>query len=222
MVSPTAAAVIVPPELALAFACVLDYPYEQPLDAVTACAAHSRPVSDEAADLLERFADAVAEASLGELQEAYTRTFDLDTMSQAEPTCYPYVGHYLFEENHKRGAFILGMRRRFRAQGFEEEGGELPDHIVVLLRFLPVCEDAELAEELVDHAMLPALAKMLVGDDDRGGSLRGGYRRVLRALELTLRGLRPEAEPDPSTVEAEREWLRPGDSLGIERNGHRH
>ena len=221
MVSPTVTAVIVPPELATAFAQALDYPHEKPLDAVTACATLSRPVSDEAADLLDRFAEAVAEAPLGDLQEAYTRTFDLDTMSQAEPTCYPYVGHYLFEENHKRGAFILGLRRRFRAQGFEEGGGELPDHLVVLLRFLPECEDAELAEELVDDAMLPALAKMLVGDD-RGGSLRGGYRRVLRALELTLRGLRPEAEPDPGEVESEREWLRPGDSLGIERDGHGH
>jgi hypothetical protein len=67
--------------------------------------------------------------------------------------------------------------------------------------------------------MLPALVKMLVGDEP-DGSLRGAYRDALRALELTLRAVRPEAVPDPG--EAEREWLRYGDSLGIERTGHGH
>ena len=90
--------------LVLAFADVLSYPYS-PIDGdVQACEELARSESEEAAALLGRFR-AFAEATpLGELQEAYTLAFDLDSLSESEPTCYPYVGHHLFEENHKRSA----------------------------------------------------------------------------------------------------------------------
>jgi nitrate reductase delta subunit len=162
-----------------------------------------------------------AEADLGELQEAYTRTFDLDTLSRSQPTCYPYVGHYLFEESHKRGAFIVELRRRFRQAGFEPDGGELADHLVVLLSFLAVCVDEQLVGELVDDAILPALARVaaLPGGPQEGRELEPetAYRTVLRALEFALRAARPDAAADPLTLEAEREWTRDRDSLGIDR-----
>ena len=67
--------------------------------------------SEAAAALLDAFVSLAEETPLGTLQEEYTRTFDLDTMSRSQPTCYPYVGHYLFDESHKRGAFILGLKK---------------------------------------------------------------------------------------------------------------
>lgn len=160
---------------------------------------------------------------LGEVQEAYTRAFDLDTMSRAEPTCYPYVGHYLFDESHKRGAFIVELRKRFRAHGFEE-GDDLGDHLVVLLRFLAVCSDETLAGEIVDDAILPALSKMRPlrePSSQEGLTLRDAYLGVLAALELSLRSERP-AQDDPVADELEREWLRDRDSLGIDRDWQRH
>lgn len=188
-----------------------------------ACAELARERSPEAAELLDAFAARVAEAGLGEVQEAYTRAFDLDTLSRAEPTCYPYVGHYLFDESHKRGAFILELRRRFRAEGFDE-GGELGDHLVVLLRFLAVCSDETLANELVDDAILPALSRIgaLAAAAHRQRaepSLRDAYVDVLRALELALAVDRPARE---EALELEREWLRDRDSLGIDRDWCRH
>lgn len=207
-------------ELTLAFAAALGYPHEPPAPAARACAEVSRARSAEAAGLLEAFA-ALAEAeSLGTLQEEYTRAFDLDTMSRSEPTCYPYVGHYLFEESHKRGAFILGLLQRYRAAGFEDDS-DLPDHLLVLLRFLSVCSDDELSDELVDDAILPALARMtLLGaeGEERASTGRNAWLGVLRALELSLAADRPpRSELDQQEVEAEREWARAQDSLGIER-----
>ena len=162
----------------------------------------------------------VEDTEHGTLQEEYTRTFDLDTMSRAEPTCYPYVGHYLFEESHKRGAFILGLRTRFRAAGFEDES-DLSDHLVVLLRFLAVCDDVELADELVADALLPALARMRIAavptPTEAPATLRHAYLGVLRALELSLGGGSAERAVDPLEAETEREWARSGDSLGIDR-----
>ena len=201
------------------FADVLSYPHVSPAAEAERCADLARDRSPDAAILLESFASLAEAVELGELQEAYTRTFDLDTMLRAEPTCYPYVGHYLFDESHKRGAFILELRKRFRAEGFEDSS-DLADHLVVLLRFLAVCDDETLADELVDDAILPALARMgslrnmaSVGPT----SLRAAYLGVLTALELSLRADRP-GQADAVAVEVEREWTRDRDSLGIDRD----
>jgi len=209
--------------LAGAFAAVLTYPLLPPAGDVRAAAKATGEWSSEAEALLDAFAALAETTELGELQEAYTRTFDLDTLARAQPTCYPYVGHYLFEESHKRGAFIVELRHRFRAAGFEPDGGELADHLVVLLSFLAVCDDEELAGELLDDAILPALARIsaLPGGPRAEGPLElaTAYRTVLAALELALRAARPHVVVDPLTLEAEREWMRDRDSLGIDRAG---
>lgn len=206
------------------FADVLSYPLALPAADARRCAETARDRSADAAVLLESFAARAETVELGLLQEAYTRAFDLDTMTRSEPTCYPYVGHYLFDESHKRGAFILELRKRFRAQGFEDSS-DLADHLVVLLRFLAVCTDETLADELVDDAILPALARIgsLRGaGTSNHGSLRDAYLEVLSALELSLRAGRPERAADLLTVENEREWVRDRDSLGVDRDwcGH--
>lgn len=206
-----------------AFADVLSYPFESPAWAARRCAAIASGRDVEAGRLLESFAELVETTPLGEVQEAYTRTFDLDTLSRTEPTCYPYVGHYLFDESHKRGAFIVELRKRFRAHGFSE-GDDLGDHLVVLLRFLAVCPDETLAGELVDDAILPALTKMRPLRDTPSAAEptpRTAYLGVLTALELSLRAGRPTSD-DPVADELEREWLRDRDSLGIDRDWNRH
>lgn len=210
--------------LAAAFADVLSYPDEPPPAAARRCAELARGRDAEAGRLLESFA-ALAEAEpLGALQEAYTRTFDLDTLSRSEPTCYPYVGHYLFDESHKRGAFIVELRKRFRAHGFED-GSDLADHLVVLLRFLSVSADDALADEIVDDAILPALARMRPLRSTAAGApdlaLRDAYLGVLTALELAF-GAGREPAAASVEVELEREWARDRDSLGIDRDWCRH
>lgn len=210
--------------LAAAFAVLLDYPHAPDGAAARSVADDFAGGDREARALLEAFGDIVSATPLGILQEAYTRVFDLDTMTRAEPTCYPYVGHYLFEENHTRGAFILGLRKRFRQHGFEDES-DIADHLLVLLRFLAICEDDELAEDIITDAILPSLRLMGVaaqGDADAGNALRDAHLGVLRALELVLGRGREVTMVTPEERELEREWLRDGDSLGITRDrcGH--
>jgi nitrate reductase delta subunit len=217
VVSVAVAITAVDRDLVLAFASVLDYPRAAVGVEARACVEVARPVSEEAAGLVARFGAFAETATLGELQEAYTIAFDLDSLSEAEPTCYPYVGHHLFDENHKRSAFILGLRKRYREHGFEESG-ELPDHLVVLLRFLAVCPDEELGAELVDDAILPALETMLgPSDPAEAPTPRNLYRGVVKALALALAAGRPAREADEEAEAAARAWERHGDSLGIDR-----
>jgi nitrate reductase delta subunit len=185
--------------LLAAFADVLDYPHAPIADAVRECESLVSGRSEEAAKLLGGFRDFAEESSLGELQEAYTSAFDLDSMSDLEPTCYPYVGHHLFDENHKRSAFLVGLNERFRAHGFEARG-ELPDHLVVLLRFLAVCDDDALAGELLHDAVTPGLERMAgKGDATEAASGRRRYQQVLRALLLALQAEEAGWGPDLAT-----------------------
>jgi len=176
--------------LAGAFAEVLDYPHAPLAGAARACETLAATESGEAGALVARFRAFAEESTVGELQEAYTRAFDLDSLSDLEPTCYPYVGHHLFDENHKRSAFLVGLNERFRAHGFSA-GSELPDHVVVLLRFVAACEDGGLSAELVDDALVPGLERMSKGAGE-GRTGRELYRGLLRALYLALVAGRPE------------------------------
>jgi nitrate reductase delta subunit len=173
-------------ELAAVFAEVLSYPRE-PLDtaALRECEAFAADRSPEAAELLRAFGRFAERSSLGELQEAYTAAFDLDSLSDLEPTCYPYVGHHLFDENHKRSAFLVGLNARYAEHGFAADG-ELPDHLAVMLRFVTTCEEEGLVSELVGDAVLPGLQRMAGkgGESPRTG--REHYQSLLRALRLTL------------------------------------
>lgn len=173
------------------FANILDYPGHGLAETVGECEALVSRGNPEAATLLDKFCTFVKETPPGRLEEVYTGAFDLDA------ACYPYVGYHLFGESYKRSAFILELKERYRAQGFAV-GNELPDHLAVLLRFLATSDDVNLAGELINEALLPALERM-VGESEEavpsGGdrehhdhrNSRKVYQQMLQALRLVLK-----------------------------------
>lgn len=208
-------------QLALGFAALLEYPLdrEEALATLHACEKLAGGESQEALDALLAFRGFALESSTAGLQEAYTLAFDLDSLSSAQPTCYPYVGHHLFEENHKRSAFLLGLRGLYREHGFPDDPADLPDHVATVLRFLATCDDVGLVAETVDEGLLPALARMRAAlPDDRPDDGRRRYQGLLAGLEAALAARRPPLELD----EGELEWARAGDSLGISRDTCKH
>jgi nitrate reductase delta subunit len=131
---------------------------------------------------LDRFLAEIEDLPPGRLEELYSSAFDLDA------AFYPYVGHHLLGETYRRSRFMVGLLDRYAEHGFEPDRSELPDHLVVLLRFLAHCEDDELCAELVGEAILPAIERMT-----RDG--RNVYVHVLNAIRAALADLWPEVEP---------------------------
>lgn len=137
------------------FANILDYPYpglDREVEECEALLAASEPEGTAHLQALRAFLEAT---SLGRLEEIYTGFFDLN------PVCHPYVGYQLFGESYKRSAFLVGLKERYRACGFQADEQELPDRLSVLLRFLAVSEDEELNAELLQEGLLPALDRMV-------------------------------------------------------------
>ncbi len=171
---------------------LLEYPQIRLPVVTRECEAAVVHVNPEAASFLRKFRSFAEGAAPGELEEIYIGTFELDAAS-----C-PYVGYHLLGESYGRSVFMLELKQRYKACGFDA-GAELPDHLSVVLRFLAACDDAAVAQEIVQDAVLPVLRKML-GEDDDDGSLsetddtdarqagREVYGHLLRALRSVLEG----------------------------------
>ena len=138
-------------------------------------ALHAIAVEDPAtAEVLEPFQQRVHDTDAIDLEELYTRTFDIN------PVCTLEVGWHLYGEDYSRGAFLVKMRQTMRQVGVEETS-ELPDHLTHTLAVagrMPVAEAARFVREHV----LPAVLKMLAGFEDA----RDDYRCVLDAVRSYL------------------------------------
>lgn len=199
---------VVEPRVLELLADILDYPLGHPGghpgEKVEECASLVSAGSPEAAEHLRRFQSSVRGLPAGRLEEIYTVTFDL------EASCHPYVGYHLFGESYQRSTFLVGLKERYRAWGFDAGETELPDRLSVMLRFLAVSGDEEQRQEIMSEGLLPALGKMIrvAEDSDKESEEAPGetsdeepgeepdvdadaYRLVLRALRVILEDVAP-------------------------------
>ena len=185
------------------FAELLEYPRPGVAQTARECRTLIASESAEAAALLGEFAAFAERTPHNTVEEIFTATFDLNA------TCHPYVGYHMFGEAYKRSALMLELQDRFREHGFDP-GVELPDHIAVLLRFMALCPDTELTNEIARDALVPTLEPMTAAPEaepvEEGEEapevfdMGDDYRRVLHALRLILQaryGMPEELQPIP-------------------------
>lgn len=145
-----------------ALADLLEYPDEHYHTAVEACRA-----------LAPEFADTVANLSTSDLEELFTRTFDLN------PVCSLEVGWHLYGENYSRGDFLVTMRQHLRCLGIAESH-ELPDHLTHVLRVLSRMDALE-AEAFANAYVVPALQKMVTALEGKKNPY-DGLLKVVRSF----------------------------------------
>jgi nitrate reductase delta subunit len=122
------------------------------------------------------FSEQSESLSLSDLQELYTRTFDLN------PVCALEIGYHLFGENYKRGAFLANLRETEAPFDLNQEH-QLPDYLPVLLRLLTRLDHDDLCNALIADCIIPALDKML----RMLGESENPYRHLLAAITALLR-----------------------------------
>jgi nitrate reductase delta subunit len=156
-----------------AFADVLSYPSHDTLPAVDRCLAEIDVAqgSSLARDLLE-FRASAERLGPAALEEAYTRAFDL------EPASCLYVGHHVFGETTRRSLFMARLAAMYREAGVHPPGGELPDHLPHVLRYLDANGGTTASRDLLADAVVPAL-RQIVAALDRA---RNPYARAVGAL----------------------------------------
>ncbi len=98
--------------------------------------------------------DSFTPETLDEVQEIFTRTFDVQAITTLG------VGYVMFGDDYKRGEMLVNLSREHRDAGIEC-GTELPDHLPNVLRLMARWENGELAAEFAEHILHPALERMI-------------------------------------------------------------
>lgn len=109
--------------------------------------------SSSVAEHFQSFIRRVEGNSIEELEELYTRTFDINPVVNLE------IGWLLYGEQYERGAFLVTMRRLL-AKHAVEESAELPDHLTHVLLAMGRMEKQE-ADEFSEKYLLPYFKKLL-------------------------------------------------------------
>ena len=150
----------------------------------------------EAAEDAAQFGAFVEQCEQWEMEEAFTRTFDVN------PACALEIGWHLFGEEYARGMFLVRMRGELRKYGLLESV-ELPDHVSHVLAVLAAMPDEE-AGRFVHACVAPAVRKMNAALAETDSP----YRHIVACLAATLQ--HAWAESSQSTDENPG-WNRAGE-----------
>lgn len=112
-----------------------------------------------------RFSTFIAETPYYNIEEIFQKTFHIQAI------CFLDVGYVLFNEDYKRGEFLVNMKVEQEKYN-NDYGHELADNLPYVLRLLPLHNDESFINELVVMVMIPALEKMLSEFDDAKVKIR--------------------------------------------------
>ena len=127
---------------------------------------------------LAPFAGFVESSPLSKIQEEYVATFDFN------PAVALYLGHHLFGDHQKKGAYLIRLKQEFGRHGFTPSGNELPDHLPLVLGFLAnLARNAEdgVRRSFVSECVLPGVDKLSAAFSARGDS---PWKPVVEAARL--------------------------------------
>jgi nitrate reductase molybdenum cofactor assembly chaperone len=178
---------------------LLDYPVADWQSRCDECKELLTAESESFVSQFALFASEIERLSLSELQEVYTRTFDLS------PVCALDIGYHLFGENYKRGVFLANLRETEAPFDLGQEH-QLPDYLPVLLRLLTKLTDEELRSALIVDCMIPALEKML----KTLGEGENPYRHLIELVRLVL-----HSEPGVALQQSQVRMVRARASLPV-------
>jgi nitrate reductase delta subunit len=160
-------------------AIALGYVYPNPNSIPKLVAALESEMTAAAHRHMAQFVSEVSDLSLGEWEELHTATLDLS------PQFIPYVGHIIWGDNYRRGAFMADLVVAMREANIDL-GGELPDHIEPLLRYLAV--EPEPLEDLLE---VLHKAVLTMQDTLRKASPKNPYNHLLAATMAMVPDFKP-------------------------------
>jgi len=167
------------------------YPKETFHEDVAGCRAALQSDYPEAGTAVLCFEEAIRDDTVEEVDELFTRTFDIN------PVCSLEVGWQLFGENYGRGEFLVTMRQVMRDAGLPESS-ELPDHLMHVLLILGRAP-REWADEFAAMCVIPAIDKMLKGLQGKSNP----YANVLQAIRDVIAVRHATAASESNLLEGE-------------------
>ncbi len=139
---------------------LFDYPTEKFIGKVLVVQALIDKDNPQISSLLSPFTKTICKLEIHELEELFTRSFDVQAATTLD------IGYVLFGDDYKRGKLLAHLNKEHE-MAENNCGFELADHLPNILKLLPKLKDQELASELVSEILAPALQKMIAEFDQQ-------------------------------------------------------
>ena len=161
---------------------------------------------DELADPLESTLAQVTDTPLRQLQPAYVETFDSRRRTNL------FLTYFAHGDTRKRGVALLRFKQTYLRSGFvlEEHGGELPDHLCVVLEYAATVDQRLGWGLLLDHRAGLELLRMALSEDE------SPWAGAVQAVCATLPPLRGEERDAVRRLAAEGP---PAEEVGLDAYG---
>lgn len=157
-------------------AALFQYPTNGFPDRVEEVKRHFEGDLPAAAAELDPFIDFLGRASLRDMEELFTRSFDVQALTTLD------IGYIVFGDDYKRGKLLANLNREHENAG-NPLNSELPDHLPNVLRLLPLMTDIEARDDLLEMVVIPGLRKMIEDFEDKEVERR---KKVYRKHYKTL------------------------------------
>lgn len=131
---------------------LVGYPTEETAAQARRAVVELYALAPELTGPLDAFAAFVEGKTTTELEELFTRTFDIN------PTCALEVGWHLYGEEYMRGAFLVKMQQE-QARLHVPRSSELADHLSYVLSTLARMEP-EAGDDFARRCVIPAVTEM--------------------------------------------------------------
>jgi nitrate reductase delta subunit len=156
-----------PQELTLAWqsaSLLLGYPDEELIGRLDLVRGAAAGLPDRVGQPLERVVEHLEGTSLDELQPAYVETFDTRRRTNL------FLTYFVHGDTRKRGLALLRFKQTYLRSGFvldagEATGGELPDHLCVVLEYAATVDQRLGWGLLLDHRAGLELLRLALRDD---------------------------------------------------------
>ncbi|MGW2515525.1 nitrate reductase molybdenum cofactor assembly chaperone [Streptomyces sp. NPDC001617] len=159
------------------------------------------PAAAELAAFMDWFTGEEPEA----LERHYVEMFDLRRKSSL------YLTYYLHGDTRRRGMALLTLAQRYKAAGWDIDGGELPDHLPVVLEFAALAGPGRGEAPLRQHRRGLELIHQALTDAD------SPYRHLLAALRTLLP---PPTDADLAAVAQLAAEGPPAEDVGLDPYGN--
>jgi len=155
---------------------LFEYPHQGDYGALLSKAIEALdPDYPSAVESLRSLHEHISTMSLEQVQEFYTRTFDIN------PVCTLEIGWHIYGEDYARGALLVKLREQLRLMNVPESC-ELPDHLTHVLLLIGRLAGDD-ADELAARYLLPGLDKMHEGMAEG----EHPYRVLIEAISKVVR-----------------------------------
>lgn len=133
---------------------LLDFPEQKLKEDVNAVQAFLDSRYPDVGDSFRPFCEVVKNILVDDMQELYTRTFEVQAITTLD------LGYLLFGDDYKRAELLVNLNREHNTIG-NNCGHELADHLPNVIRLIAMLEDEELRLELLKKLIIPGLKKMI-------------------------------------------------------------